>query len=215
MKNLHLYSLICSKSLKKQKYPASLFNSRNTVTGVWKLQPRRSLPHGSSHTCIPPPPSLASPGLWLLHSEGAQPQCEPWMGRSGSKGPGGGGPPCQYPALQTPLRMGQTGSCTGQNTVCCALSLCRIRLLSHAVGMTERGEIGAKHHSNIVSINLPLRVEKSTLCVNLRPSQLILHQSLNELYEWTHISFIATERITSLMLLFMRYTDIYFGRESI
>lgn len=81
--------------------------------------------------------------------------------------------------------------------------------------MTERGEIGAKHHSNIVSINLPLRVEKSTLCVNLTPSQLILHQSLNELYEWTHISFIATERITSLMLLFMRYTDIYFGRESI
>lgn len=133
---LYFYFIICSKLLKKQKNS----NSCYTVTGVVKLQPRHSFPHGSSHTCIPPPPSLAFPGL-RLRSAGAQPQCEPWTGRSGNRWPGGGGPLHQYPALQTQLQMGQTGSCTDQNTVCCALLLCRIRLLSRAVRMTDRGKI--------------------------------------------------------------------------
>ncbi len=133
--------LNCSKSLKKTKMSCIFcYNNCNKVIGVWKLQPQHSFPHGSSHTCTPLPPSLASPGL-LLHSAGAQSQCELWMGRSGSRGPGGRGPQSQSSAPQTPPQTGQTGSCTGRNTACCALLLCRIRLLSHAGRMTERGKI--------------------------------------------------------------------------
>lgn len=65
----------------------------HSVTAVLERQPPRCSPPGSSHTCIPPLPSLFSPGLWLPHSAGARPQCGPWMGRSGSRGTCGAGRP--------------------------------------------------------------------------------------------------------------------------
>lgn len=150
---------------------------------MWELWPRHAFPRGLSHTCIPPPPSLVSPGLGFLHSAGAQPQCELWMERSGSRGPGGGRPPCWYPALQSRLRMEQTGSCTGQNTVCCELSLCRIRLLSHAVGVTESRKIRQTVAAILSDLIYLWGWKQQQHCVNLTPSQLILHESLKELYE--------------------------------
>ena len=159
MKSSETCSSMCSREdNKKKKMYCAFFcwNSCNTVTGVWKQQPRRSSPHGPSHTCTPPPPSLASPGP-RLRSAGAQSPCELWMGRSVSRGTGGGGggPP------QTPLQMGQTGSCTGRNTACCALLPCRIRLLSHAGRMREREKRIQQYCLNFTSEG----VKESSLCV--------------------------------------------------
>lgn len=123
---------------------------------MWKQQPLRSSPHGSSHTCTPPPPSLACPGP-RPRSAGAQSLCELLMGRSVSRGTGG--PP------QTPFRMGRTGSCTGRNTACCALLPCRIRLLSHAVRMKERENRPQQYCLNSTSEG----VKESSLCVYLIP----------------------------------------------
>lgn len=121
-----------------QRERGNFCNSSITITGVVKLHYWLSSLRGSFHTCIPPPSSLSSPGV-VLRSAGALPQCEPWMGCSGSREPSRVGTPSQY---QTLPQMGQTGNCTDQNTVCCAPLLVHIPLLSHAVRITERERIG-------------------------------------------------------------------------
>lgn len=156
------------------------------VTAVVELQPPHSFPPGSSHTCIPPLPSLFSPGLWLPHSAGARPQCEPWMGRSGSRGTCGAGRPSWWRDLRTLPRMERTGSCTGRNTACCAPSPCCIRVLSHAVGMAEMVEMFLLSWFKHFALAL---------------LQQILPHSLRELYGWTRICCTGTKKQSFLLML--------------
>lgn len=116
------------------------------VTGARQQRPRRSSPLGSSHTCTPPPPSLASPGPGL-RTAGAQGQSGLWRGHSGSRGPGVGRPPSRW----TPPRTGQRGSCTGRSTACCAVLLFGIRPPSHAGRTTGRVEFWGKQGGSFMN----------------------------------------------------------------